>query len=415
MPLLLARPAGVSFSFRFRFLEMRSAKKFTLLLVGLVLCIGAVAFSTQVVEYNPAGVKKGERAKYEAILASHRRKEQLLSEATQSEAPLARFESTSFDFGLVDPHSTLSKEFVVQNVGMSPLTLDVHSTTCKCTVGKLADNILLPGRSTTVTLAWNTGYQAEKYEQKALVATNDPTQPEIELSVFGEVKAVLISPESARMNTANPGEASTGRIVLYSQLWDSFSILEATSDLPGFDWECAPLDTDTAELIKEHPRSAMVLTPTARLKNRGSFSGEINLKVLPADGGEVIERTIKVTGKVRAPIIFISNDIHMTQGLDLETCNSSHEHQFQVLVRAQGASADGRALEVLDVEPKELQATLQPLSRPGNYRLTLTIPKGTPSVMFNRDEKHGYVQVGDPENKDFSNWFPVYGAVVAAE
>ncbi|TWT86077.1 Ig-like domain-containing protein [Neorhodopirellula pilleata] len=394
---------------------MKSVVVFVLLLFGVVVCIAGAGLMTQTVEYKPDGVKDGERAKYDTILASLREKEKIRYEATQSNAPVARFESTAYDFGLVDPHSTLSKDFIVRNNGGSPLTLEVEQTTCKCTVGNLADSVLLPGQSTNVTMTWNTGFQAEKYEQKAFVRTNDPLNPTIELAVSGEVKAVLIAPESVGLASTNPKEDSTGRIVLYSQRLDSFSIAGATSDLPGFEWEVAPLSTDAAEVFEERPLSAMVLNIVARPTKRGKFTGEVRITVIPGDGSEEIERVVQVTGKVRAPIVFISNDIHQSQGLDLETRDSSREHQFQLLVRSPGAAAEERRLEVLEVEPKELQATLVPLSRPGNYRLTLTIPKGSPSVMFNRDGKHGYVKVGDPNDEDFSNWFPVLGAIVSVE
>jgi hypothetical protein len=33
-------------------------------------------------------------------------------------------------------------------------------------------------------------------------------------------------------------------------------------------------------------------------------------------------------------------------------------------------------------------------------------------TIFNVPEKHGYVEVGDPDDELFSSWFPVKGAVV---
>jgi hypothetical protein len=92
---------------------------------------------------------------------------------------------------------------------------------------------------------------------------------------------------------------------------------------------------------------------------------------------------------------------------------SGKKHQFNVVVRTRNDV--NRKIEVLDVQPKELQAELKSLSTPGSYRLTLTVPPDCPMVVFNTLQKQGYVHVGDPTNKSFSNWFPVTGAVVTLD
>ena len=84
-----------------------------------------------------------------------------------------------------------------------------------------------------------------------------------------------------------------------------------------------------------------------------------------------------------------------------------------MLVRVRGDL--DRKIDVLDVQPPELKATLSPQSTRGNYRLTLTIPAECPMVVFNIPEKHGFVEVGDPADRHFKNWFPIHGAVVPAE
>jgi len=72
----------------------------------------------------------------------------------------------------------------------------------------------------------------------------------------------------------------------------------------------------------------------------------------------------------------------------------------------------GHRMDVLDVKPKSLRATLETTKVPGAYRLTLVVPADSQVEMFSREEQHGYVQVGDPENQAFHNWLPLYGAIV---
>jgi hypothetical protein len=102
--------------------------------------------------------------------------------------------------------------------------------------------------------------------------------------------------------------------------------------------------------------------------------------------------------------------LHSRDGLELGTLGNDQEHLFHLIVRKH--FDEERALSVLDVRPESLDVSIEPTSRSGNYRLTIRIPKGMPSTIFNLDQKQGYVQIGDPNNEDYSNWFPLIGAVV---
>ena len=101
----------------------------------------------------------------------------------------------------------------------------------------------------------------------------------------------------------------------------------------------------------------------------------------------------------------------LANGEPFGTLVAGKAHRFNLVVRARGAGE--RKIEVLDVQPPELRASLVPMPTEGSYRLTLEVPEDCPMVVFNTHQKHGYVHVGDPRDKDnFSNWFPVNGAVV---
>lgn len=381
---------------------------------GFALCLAIVALGlvAQNVKYKPYGVPDHLRPEYEAMLARTAARKQALNSSQPTDLPKARFESTVHDFGLIEPHSTASHSFVVHNDGDAALSLEVTDTSCKCTVGDLARDTLLPGESTTVTVSWNTGYKSDTYEQVALIATNDPRHQTIKLKVLGEVKSELAIPESAAMNTADPGEPSSVKIAMYSQLWPSFSILEATSELPGFQWEAEPLELDDPSLIDTEPRSAMLFIPSTVGNPRGEFTSEVELVILPEGAIEPITRTIELSGKVRDPIMFISQDIHFSQGLDVGTLVTGTKHEFKLIARARGEHAEERDLEVLDVVPAELQVSLEKLRNGKDYRLTLTVPADCQPVSFQVGDTNGYISVGDPTDENYKNWFPITGAVV---
>lgn len=388
------------FTFQFVFIAL-------LLLVSLLTAAGLFATSVQL---EPAGVKRYDRERYDEILANQRLAQQLKRQTITDNGPIAEIVNASHDFGRLDPHSQHTHSFEIKNIGKSPLTLEVGDTSCKCTVGKLTDGIVPAGQSTFVTLTWNTGYRADQYEQAAIVRTNDLLHPTLTLRVQGEIRAELIVPESVALNAADPGEPSHGSFTIYSQLFEDFTILDVRSDLAGIQWDPEVVPTDSATLADADARSALGVRVTLPGRQKGKFSGSLDVEVLPSGATESITREVSLSGRVRAPINFYGAGIHPVSGLEIGTLSGGKDHHFYLTVRSRGQSVSD--LAVLDVEPKIVRTKLTPTTRQGEYRLRLTIPGDADTTLFNRDDQQGYVQVGDPNSEDCSNWFPINGGIV---
>jgi hypothetical protein len=391
---------------------MNQFSKRLLALVCGVIGFGAVASAfTLVVEYKPYGVPDHRREEYDALVADLIERDRLLKSTPAEELPVAVVPKRSHDFGMLDPHKTATHEFEIRNNGQAPLALEVGSTSCKCTAGDLHDNLLQPGERTFIKMTWNTGYQADHYEQIATVLTNDPAAKQIDLKVSGQVRAELVAPETIKFPRTDAGKMTEASFVVFSQLWDEFTVLDVECDAPGFEWYAEPVQNDDSRLADKEPRSAWEIRAFATSLDQGGFQGELRIKIRGENGVDEIERVLSYSGKVRSPINFYSPEIHVTDGLDIGTLVAGQTHRFNLVVRARGAGQ--RKIEVLDVQPPELRASLVPMPTEGSYRLTLEVPKDCPMVVFNTQQKHGYVHVGDPRDKEhFSNWFPVNGAVV---
>ncbi|MFK8114099.1 MAG: DUF1573 domain-containing protein [Rubripirellula sp.] len=393
---------------------MKSLPK--VLFSSLLACIAFSSAMTAFVSsvgYHPAGVKPHQRQAYAKKMQKAERYQAILDQPDLATSPIAVINQTSFDFGMIDPHTTHSHEFLVSNQGTKPLTLEVTSTSCKCTIGKLKENLVGPGESTSISMTWNTGYQADDYVQTAHVITNDPLAKSIELTVKGEVRAKLIAPERVEFEKTDLGDASQAKFVIYSQLWNTFAVEDIKCGVREFQWYAEPIETNDARLTDTDAKSAWEIRLMATTLDYGKFHGDLWMTVQPGNGDEAIVRKLACEGKIRAPINFYSKEIHPTKGLDIGTLESNKEHNFHLIVRARGDEA--RKIEVLSVEPEELQATLAPLSSEGAYRLTVKVPTDAPTVIFNGDHQHGFVQVGDPADKRFSNWFPLMGAIVGSD
>lgn len=375
---------------------------------GGILCIGIVSAAlTNSVTYKPFGVPDHRREEYE-------KKVQILSEVarlarSENARPKVRVDNATYAFGMLNPHETATHSFEIFNDGDSPLELQVTDSSCKCTVGELKQRFVQPGGSTKVTLTWNTGIQADDYEQAVSLSTNDPMTKEILLKVTGEVRAQCVMPSKVTFAKCEWGMSAEANFVVYSQLWSDFEIKDVSCDLRDFQWVAEPLESHDVAIGGEDARSAWRVRMWTFRQDYGQYESNITVRIEPVGGLKSVTNSIAATGSVKPPISFYSPGIHNSDGLDIGTLVSDKEHQFHLVTRVR--STEKRNIQVLDVKPDVLRATLSPTQRNGNFRLTLTVPKDCPTTFFNLDSHHGYVQVGDPDDKNFSNWFPLRGVV----
>ena len=93
-----------------------------------------------------------------------------------------------FRFDIMAVETEMSHRFVIRNEGAGPLQLTPGKTTCKCTVSNVERGPVPPGGSTEVVLTWRPIKPASQFQQTAVIHTNDPESPKIELSVSGRVE-----------------------------------------------------------------------------------------------------------------------------------------------------------------------------------------------------------------------------------
>lgn len=391
---------------------MSPSSKRTLLIIGSLAAMITVASGVSLsVQYKPYGVPDSRRAEYERKIADLKDREYLFQNVDKLSEAIAYMPDTTHDFGMMDPHGTASHQFEIHNKGSAPLALKMGTTTCKCTAGKLGSSLLQPGEQTTVELTWNTGYKVDEYEQSAILQTNDPTLPEIEIKVKGEIKGELLSPETITFPQRNVAETTHARFIVCSQVWTNFEVENIECGAEDFTWYAEPLNEHDPRLADKQSAYAVEIHVITTPLEQGRFSGNMELVIRSQDGTKTLKRTVSYSGKTRSPISFYSRNIHRQDGLDIGTLTNNKSYEFHLVVRTNGDTS--RKIAVLDVMPKIINASLTPLKTPGNFRLSLKIPQDSPTTIFNMVEKHGYVQVGDPSDKNqFSNWFPIRGAVV---
>lgn len=376
------------------------------MLIGGVFSFGILATCfTMLVQYKPWGVPDVLREEYDIKVAAINHRNQLINDLSDKPKPVLAVRQSQH-VGLLDPLSKAEHAFEIRNDGDQPLKVKFQESN-NGVEGRLDTESIAPGGSAMATLSWQTSDQAGKFKLITTLVSNDPLQHEVDLHLVGEVKSKLVLPKSIVFEESDITHQAEATFVAYSQVSEDLEILDVSSDHERFDWNAEPSSLRDPSLAA---KSAWLIRVWTTNLEYGRYEGTIGVQAKLDDTQDTITRELAFKGKVRSPVNFYSPDIHKSDGLDIGTIVAGEEHQFHLLVRLRG-DVD-RQISVLDIEPSELQGSLDPLATKGDYRLTVTVPADCPMVVFNRSQQHGYVEVGDPHDKRFKNWFPLHGAVV---
>lgn len=117
----------------------------------------------------------------------------LAQNGSESErGPELKISETSFHAGAVAPGSTISHEFVLENVGDKDLEILQAASSCgSCAVADY-DKIILPGKKgrVAVNVTYDPAWAGETVKQSVIVVTNDPKSRYVNLILRADVKFV---------------------------------------------------------------------------------------------------------------------------------------------------------------------------------------------------------------------------------
>jgi hypothetical protein len=379
-----------------------------------ILGFASVALAlSQTVRYKPWGVPDNRRGDYEIKLAELNQQAELRDQYSSKPKPAAKVSAPRHDLGWVSPGESIQHCFTIENVGDDDLKLKVHRTNLSGISASLDQETLAPGEwgQCTVGFVAETEPSGKTQYHTVTIATNDPLRNTVVLTLQSKQKSELVLPKKIDFGSHDITEASTVDFVIYSQRYETIELLDVANGAFGIQWDSEPVEPSAGELAAELAGKA------------ASAACRLKIKITPRDYGKYAdsfrivarldqvekEFAIDFDGRVRPPIGFYGPNIDKFSGIDFGTLESGEQHDLFVTVRSRGDRS--RSIEVLDIKPKELQTELQPLKTEGTYRLRISVPKDCPSLRFNLAGQHGFIQVGDPLSRSYSNWMPIYGAV----
>jgi hypothetical protein len=284
------------------------------------------------------------------------------------------------EFGSMSQLSDGRHTWEFQNVGEADLELWLEGTTCSCTIAKLKAEpgkdkkreVVKPKKSTTIDLEWQTKLFHDDYTKGATIGTNDPARPSIQLNVHGKVyPPVIVMPtETISFNAVSNEELNEFKLAIFSVDRPDLKIKKMTTSRPAF------LVTHTRPLTKEECQQmkitggCQVVLEMKQGMPLGRFADEL---VIETDHPKRSELKLPITGSVSGPISVIPEQVRMPS----VTSREGARRDSTIFVRG------GRPTEFeVAYAPKKLKVEItldDSGTQKGRYRMTISVPKGTPA------------------------------------
>ncbi|HAC90600.1 MAG TPA: hypothetical protein DCF63_08185 [Planctomycetaceae bacterium] len=297
----------------------------------------------------------------------------------------------TFRFGQMLHGSSMSHDFLVRNSGDGPLTLEQIGSTCKCTVGKLSNNVLKPGEETKVTLTWRAQVVAPVFGQSATFKTNDTQQPELRLQIEGSViDSFVFEPSSVDLGDFMTSQGATRQFMVYSYSDPDVELSQTqwtdSNSVSHIQLSHQPMEIDpTSPHAKAHRAYRLNLSV-----GPGMPLGPLSTKIrFVTNHGEQIEvPELEVNGRVVSEISIVGGTAFNAQRnmLDMGTVSAKQGASIHLYLVVRGDDREGfevtaeqaeanESLKVQVAEPKIFDdRTMIPIH--------FEVPKGAPEVYY---------------------------------
>ncbi len=301
----------------------------------------------------------------------------------------------AFDFGEMDSSKDGSHNFKFTNKGASPLQLAKGASSCRCTVGEIADSAVAPGQSTTVKITWKSKHYAGPFKQSVTINTNDPNRREVILTISGEyTEPIHFDADEVNFGQIVGNEPVTREARIFSKLSNlSQRILSHKLAEPDqakfFQVDIRPLTADEMKNVHGMASGVAVKVTVKPGLPPGSFGQTIlmqtNIPVMP-------ELRLVLSGSMGKDISVAGNGWDDELGVlrfGPVKVGASVQRQLQLLAR--GAGAKNVRYNVVHVEPDFLKVKLgEPEtvegSRLSRTMLTIEIPARTAPAKYMGDD-----------------------------
>jgi hypothetical protein len=280
-----------------------------------------------------------------------------LTGAVSAEPPAALTIAPIYNFGAVFQGTPVKHTFRIENHGAGPLTLGDPQTTCGCTVAEPTRRIVQPGDFSEIAAVFDTSADKGPAVRIITIATNDPRQKQLNLTIKGDVKVkVDANPTPLVFDKVKHGVEESREVLVTDTIGRDFKIQSITNSSPNLK-------------VTQQPRTD------------GHAGAKLIVTVLKTMPSAAFSDLIKVTTNV-APL-----DIPVS-GTVLGDLNvSPPQVSFGIVKRHAGAlrfarlsNAGHRPVRVIDIASnnQRVTAVVEPLTPGKEFKITLQLAPNSP-------------------------------------
>ncbi len=208
-------------------------KKIRSLSIALVLIGSLILAGCNGPKSEPTGSEKLQKPAAQKVAKAPVKKAEPKSPAPKlderrEDAGRLEVDTLVYDFGEVEPGSSVEGKFVLTNTGKEVIELNPPGKSCGCTLTKLKTNVLQPGESTDLGITFKAGDHPGKTSKKLWVTTKAPSLPErITMSLTADIKQHIKNyPENYKFELRDNAQAEP--LVLESTDGQEFKVTGAT-------------------------------------------------------------------------------------------------------------------------------------------------------------------------------------------
>jgi hypothetical protein len=305
--------------------------------------------------------------------------------AAPVKTPKAVVDKRDRDLGIIDSVDKLTQVFFVRNEGTAPLELKRGPTSCKCTMSDLPGKPIPPGMQAEVRVASKVADKRGPFSLSATVFTNDPALVSITFKVEGNIRSrVAVQPPQIVFSNVRPGEASSAHAVVYSEVWDQFTIGRVKSSLPGLTWRIAAHKGAKVSDITRCAYDVDVTLPANLIhKDCKEF---LDLTIQPANRSEKTEAIkLEVAAHTIDNVVITGEKLVLGEYLRIGKL-SRGEGDREILILKINDEHRRLTVRKIVTDPEFLRVKVVPYSastaKVGLYRIEIEIPQDAPACAY---------------------------------
>lgn len=207
----------------------------------------------------------------------------------QSQGKIEIVGGTTYDWGDVQP-GVLNGEVVIKNVGKGDLHILELRASCSCTGTLLADSVIKPGETATISLALTTGNSAGRIHKPLTVLSNDPTNSAVKLNLTANIRRAYTIMPYDFFGVMNPqiGKESPAVLNLISLSDSTFTLF-----VPELVEGNLDVRIEQTAPVQVKPRERVMIRLFVTPRKPGPLHGTVKIRT---DNPAALEKIIEIAG-----------------------------------------------------------------------------------------------------------------------